>query len=347
VSQRDRFFRLTPDWVLAAVERGGFRPTGHCLPLVCLENRVYDVRLEDGSHVVAKFYRPGRWGRDQILEEHRFLQDLRAAEIPVCAPLSFRDGSTLHEVEGIHYGLWPRTGGRSPDELRDEDLPLLGRLLARIHGVGTARRAPPRPAIDAHTLAEEPLALLESGGFLPPGCRRRYRAAVESLVALYAEASRGVPLHRIHGDCHRGNLLHGREGWFFLDFDDFAEGPAAQDVWMLIPGRDADSARQRALFLAAYREFRPFEERWLGLVEPLRGLRFVRYAAWIARRWNDPAFPSAFPHFGTDEYWEKETRDLEDHVAGLARAALPVEERARALAAEGPELTNKDFFWDL
>ena len=141
----DFFFRLTPDWVLRAVEAGGFRPTGHCSPLVCLENRVYDVRLEDGSHVVAKFYRPGRWGPEAIREEHGFLADLRAAEIPVCAPLPFADGETLHEVEGIHYAVWRRTGGRAPDEFRDEELELLGRLLARIHNAGAAGDAPHRP----------------------------------------------------------------------------------------------------------------------------------------------------------------------------------------------------------
>ncbi len=349
------FFRLTPEWVLRAVEAGGFRPTGHTTALTCLENRVHDVRLEDGSHVVVKFYRPGRWSRDAILDEHRFLEDLREAEIPVCAPLAFAGGGTLQEVEGIFYAIWPRTGGRSPAELADAQIAMLGRLLARIHGVGAARRAGHRPALTGESYGLEPLGFLEDHGFLPPTCARRYRRAVEEVVAIYTAWSAGVPLQRIHGDCHFGNLLLGPalgaqgDAWFFLDFDDFLVGPAVQDVWMLIPGRDVEGARQRELLLTAYREFRDFDPRWLRLVEPLRSLRFVRYAAWIARRWEDPAFPSAFPHFGTEEYWENETRDLEEQLALLARGDVPLPPGTeRAPSTDGArDLTNKDFFWDL
>jgi len=338
------FLSLSPDQVLTAVEAGGFEPTGHCSPLTCLENRVYDLRLEGGSHVVVKFYRPGRWSRDTILEEHRFLAELRAAEIPVCVPVPFADGDTLHEMGGIHYAVWPRTGGRAPEELNDEQVGVLGRLLARIHNVGAAREATHRPRLDTARAAFEPLGFLEERGFLPPACARRYRAAVEETVRLYEAHCDGVSLHRIHGDCHAGNLLRGSEGWFFLDFDDFVVGPAVQDVWMLLPGRDAEAVRQRALFIDAYREFRDFEDRWLRLVEPLRAFRFVFYAAWIARRWEDPAFPDAFPHFGSDAYWETETRDLEEQVERLQRADGVPPELARQ--AE-PELSDEEIFWDL
>jgi Ser/Thr protein kinase RdoA (MazF antagonist) len=342
------FFRLTPEWVLRAVEAGGFRPTGHTTALTCLENRVHDVHLEDGSHVVVKFYRPGRWSRTAILEEHAFLAALRDAEIPVCAPLAFHDGATLHEVEGIFYAVWPRTGGRSPAELTDDEVAILGRLLARIHNVGAALRVHDRTPLSAESFVREPAAFLEERGFLPSSCARRYRAAAQEVAALYEAWSEGVPLHAIHGDCHFGNLLHGREGWFFLDFDDFVVGPAVQDVWMLLPGRDSEGARQRALLIDAYEQFRSFDRRWLRLVEPLRAMRFVRYAAWVARRWSDPAFPSAFPHFGSAEYWENETRDLEEQLALLARSG---EERPGSSSHKAPtaasELTNKDFFWDL
>jgi Ser/Thr protein kinase RdoA (MazF antagonist) len=343
------FFRLTPDHVLHAVEAGGWRPTGHCSALGSLENRVYDVRLEDGSHVVAKFYRTGRWTREAILEEHALLADLRAAEIPVCAPLAFPDGETLHREEDIWYAVWPRTGGRSPDELDDEELRILGRLLARIHNVGATRDAPHRRRLTGDVFAREPLAELERHGLLPAACARRYLDAGLRLADLYDERSRAVPVHRIHGDCHAGNLLHGREGWFFLDFDDFVVGPAVQDVWMLVPGRDAEAERQRAVLVAAYREFRDFDDRWLALVEPLRALRFVHYAAWIGRRFEDPAFPAAFPHFGTAEYWENETRDLEDQLRRVERGGRESGPGAtRAAESEGePDLTNKDFFWDL
>ena len=342
------FYGLTPDRVLAAVEREGLRPTGHCTPLVCLENRVYDVRLGSGAHVVVKFYRPGRWGAEAVLEEHAFLADLRAAEIPVCAPIALRDGATLGRADDLLYAIWPRTGGRSRDELADAEIEVLGRLLARIHAVGATRDAPHRPRLDARTRSLEPLELLERSGALPRGCVRRYAAAARGLAALYAERSRGVPVHRIHGDCHLGNLLLGDEGWFFLDFDDCTVGPAVQDVWMLLPGRDAEGARQRALLLTAYAQFREFDPRWLELVECLRGMRFVWYAAWIARRWEDPAFPDAFPHFGTEEYWERETLDLEDQLARVAEAGRDADGVERAARGEAPpELTNKDFFWDL
>jgi Ser/Thr protein kinase RdoA (MazF antagonist) len=305
------FYRLTPDWVLHAVETGGFLPTGHCTALNSLENRVYDLRLEDESHVVAKFYRPGRWSIEAIREEHQFLFDLREAEIPVCAPLRFSDGSSVKEVEGIYYALWPRTGGRAPEELADGQLEVLGRLLARIHNVGDSAEAPARRMLTGESIGLAALDLLEDNNFLPPSCANRFAEVVEEVAEIYDERSAQVPYLRIHGDCHMGNLLQGPEGWFFLDFDDFLTGPAVHDVWMLLPGQDFESKRQRSVLMEAYRQFRGFENSWFGLVEPLRALRFVFYAGWIAKRWEDPAFPRAFPHFGTDQYWENETRDLE------------------------------------
>ena len=352
-SPNESFFRLSPDRVLEAVEAGGFRPTGHCFALNALENRVYDLRLEDGAHLVAKFYRPGRWSREAILDEHRMLFALRDAEIPVCVPLPFADGDTLHEVAGIHYAVWPRTGGRSPDELSDAEVAVLGRLLARIHSAGEALALAHRRTLTSESVAGEALAVLEGGGFLPPHCRRRYVAAAREVAAVYDERSRGIAVHPIHGDCHAGNLLHGDDGWFFLDFDDMVHGPAVQDVWMLLPGRDAAAERQRERLVDAYREFRPFDPRSFELIEPLRAFRFVFYAAWIAKRWGDPSFPDAFPHFGTDEYWENETRDLEEQLARIASHDEPPApgsgddgSASRDEVHEGG-LTNKDFFWDL
>jgi len=351
VDDREFFFRLSPERVLQAVEAAGLRPTGHCFALNALENRVYDVRLEDGEHVVAKFYRPGRWSREAIEDEHRLLFALEQAEIPVCVPRRFADGTSLREVEEIFYALWPRVGGRSPDEFNDDQVAVLGRLLARIHNVGEAASADHRRCLDSRSFPLESLEFLEGGDFLPPSCAERYRRAVEEVVALYDDWSQGVAYQPIHGDCHTGNLLHGDAGWFFLDFDDMVVGPAVQDVWMLLPGRDAEAARQRALLVDAYREFRSFDEASLRLIEPLRAFRFVFYAGWIARRWEDPAFPDAFPHFGTDDYWENETRDLEEQLEIIVRGedawmAPEAQERAQDREAEG-QLTNKDFFWDL
>lgn len=344
------FFRLSPERVLQAVEAAGHEPSGHCFALNALENRVYDVRLESGEHVVAKFYRPGRWSRETILDEHRLLAALVEAEIPVCAPMRFPDGDTLHQVEDIHYAIWPRTGGRSPDELRDDQIEVLGRLMARIHAIAADLGAPHRRTLDADSVPLEALDLLEEGDWLPPSCRDRYVRAVESLVDHYRERSRGIPLQPIHGDCHAGNLLRGDAGWFFLDFDDMVIGPPVQDVWMLVPGRDAEADRQRRLLVESYRQFRPFDARSFSLIEPLRGFRFVFYAGWIAKRWRDPAFPDAFPHFGTDEYWETETRDLEELVGRIETGddlRTPAERETQRAESGDDELTNADFFWDL
>jgi Ser/Thr protein kinase RdoA (MazF antagonist) len=314
---RPRFADLGPDAALEAVERAGLRPTGHCAMLRCLENRVWDLRLEDGAHVVVKFYRPGRWSRAGVESEHRFLLDLRAAEVPVCAPLALESGDTIGVHAGVLFGVWPRTGGREPDELSDGDLAMLGRLLARIHDVGARRPTQDRPIFDAESALLDPLDELLDADRIAASCADRYATAVETLADEYEHRVAGVPFLRIHADCHLGNLLRGRDGWFFLDFDDFAEGPAVQDVWVLVPGRDAEAVRQRAVLLEGYRQLRDFDPRWLGLVEPLRAARILKISSWIARRWSEPTFSSTFPHFGTDLYWERETADLEALVAQL------------------------------
>jgi Ser/Thr protein kinase RdoA (MazF antagonist) len=341
----DFFYHLTPDTMMKALEQGGFNPSGYAMALNSYENRVFDLRLEDDSHVVAKFYRPGRWSREQILEEHEFLADLKAAEIPVCAPLTLARGGTLDEIQGIMFAVWPRTGGRIPDELSDEVLAMLGRLLARIHNKGAAKHAQHRLRLTGKAYGLEPLAFLESGGFIPPNLVQRYRNAVEEIVKVYEELCQGVPVHRIHGDCHLGNLLYGSEGWFFLDFDDFLTGPAAQDIWMLTPARDTEGLRQRAVLLEAYRQFRDFDDEWLRLVEPLRALRYVHYAAWLAKRWEDPAFPPAFPHFGAGSYWEEALADMDDQVDWI-RHSETARSHDAPVAEKEPPLTNKDFFWD-
>jgi Ser/Thr protein kinase RdoA (MazF antagonist) len=358
MSRDELFFRLTPHRVLEAVEAAGFEPTGHCFALNALENRVYDVRIRDREtdherHLVAKFYRPGRWSREAILDEHRLLAALRDAEIPVCTPLAFPDGSTLRDVEGIHYAVWPRTGGRSPEEFSDDQVGVLGRLLARIHAVGAATEIRHRRTLDSAAFVHEPLELLERGGFLPPSCADRYRRAAQRVADVYDERSRDVAFHPIHGDCHAGNLLHGDQGWFFLDFDDMVIGPAVHDVWMLLPGRDAAAERQRQLLVEAYGQFRDFDLGSLRLVEPLRAMRFIGYAGWIARRWEDPAFPDAFPHFGSEVYWENETRDLEEQLlrierGGASPGAVAGDDGDGSSGEDATgELTNKDFFWDL
>lgn len=337
------FYSLTPDAVINAIEQSGLKPTGHYMVLNSYENRVYDLMLEDESHIIAKFYRPGRWTREQILEEHSFLLELAENEIPVCAPVPFPDGSTLHSYEDISFAVWKRTGGRVRDELTDSDLRSLGRLIARIHNCGAAGRAPRRLTLSPENFIIKPASFLDENRFLPPHCHDRYIDAAQDVAAIYRELIRDIPVHRIHGDCHIGNLLHGTDGWFFLDFDDFVNGPAVQDIWMLAPAMDKEGARQREILLEGYREFRDFEHSWLRLVEVLRAVRYIHYAAWIARRWEDPAFPAIFPHFGTDKYWEDETSDLVKQL-DVIRKNLDLETSADE---SEKELTNKDFFWDM
>lgn len=320
------FFELTPDRVLEAVEASGITCTGRCLTLNSFENRVYDVELEsdDGPKArrVAKFYRPGRWSREQILEEHEFLADLRASEIPAIAPLAFPDGGTLQRTRaGIWYALFPKVGGRAPDELTDEQLMRIGRLLARIHSVGASRAAPNRVQIGPETYALANLEFLLGENWVPVDFQRRYREVVEKICAITAGWFAEAANYRVHGDCHLGNLLWNQEGPFFLDFDDMVRGPAVQDIWLLTPGRDVDSLRQREVLLEGYGEMRAFERTTLRLIEPLRALRFVHYSAWIARRWKDPAFPQAFPEFGSHRYWADETQDLEEQLRLIGELA--------------------------
>lgn len=343
------FYSLTPDTVIKAVEDNGFITSGHYMVLNSYENRVYDLRLEEGGHIIVKFYRPGRWTKQQILEEHSFLSELNESEIPVCAPLPFPGGGTLRETEGIYFAVWPRTGGRIPEELSDDELVNLGRLIARIHNNGSAKPAEFRLSLSAESYALAPLEFLLENRFLPLHIQERYITAVQEIAEIYSKLSADIPVHRIHGDCHPGNLLKGAKGFFFLDFDDFLTGPAVQDIWMLIQSRDEEGLRQRELLISGYREFRDFEYSWFQLIEPLRAMRYIHYSAWIAKRWLDPAFPGIFPHFGTDRYWEEETSDLEDQINYIYSGGeenLP-ERSVNSEKDEEKELTNKDFFWDM
>ena len=322
------FFELTPDRVLDAVETSGLRCTGRCFTLNSFENRVYDVELEidDDSlsqksafhqnRRIVKFYRPGRWSRSQILEEHEFLKQLQDHEIPAIAPLAFPSGETLQRTQGsqIDFALFPKVGGRAPDELSDEQLLRVGRLLGRIHAVGASQSAHHRLKLDPQSYGERSLEFLLRGHWIPLEFQGRYRRAVEEICHLSRPWFDQAQAQRIHGDCHLSNLLWNDWGPFFLDFDDMVVGPPVQDLWLLVPGRDAEATRQRGILLEGYRQMRDFDESTLRLIEPLRALRFIHYTAWIARRWSDPAFPQAFPHWGSHQYWNKEVEDLEHQL---------------------------------
>lgn len=323
------FYSLTPERVLEAVEKAGFRCTGRCLPLGSMENRVYDVELEfeegekpaliSARSRVVKFYRPGRWTEEQIREEHRFLLELEEEEVPVVAPLRFPNGDTLQREEGsqLYYALFPKVGGRSPDEFDFPMLERIGRLLARIHIVGSRSPAPSRVRLNPSTYGRASLRFLLESGTIPPPHRERYTRAVEDLCTLSEPWFDAAKIQRIHGDCHRQNLLWNDAGPFFLDFDDMVQGPPVQDFWLLIPGRDVESKQQLDVLVEAYEELRPFDRSTLRLIEPLRALRWIHFSAWIAKRWEDPAFPRGFPQFAESRYWEEQVLDLEDQLSYL------------------------------
>jgi len=308
---------LGPATVLDALESAGLRGDGRLLALNSYENRVYQVWLEDGASVVAKFYRPGRWSDAQILEEHAFVAELAAREIPAVAPLGL-DGATLRAHAGFRFAVFPRRGGRTPELEDRETLTWLGRYLGRIHAVGAAGAFATRPALDPESFGREPRDWLLAHEFVPADLRDAWRSAaelaLEGVAHCYARAG-DVRQLRLHGDCHAGNVLWTDAGPHFVDFDDARTGPAVQDLWMLLSGERASMERQLGFLLEGYRPFREFDARELHLVEALRTLRLVHYSAWIARRWDDPAFPAAFPWFNTQRYWQDRILELREQIA--------------------------------
>lgn len=343
----NNFYNLTFDTVLSAIEKCGFEPSGHCMALNSYENRVYDIGLEDGSHIVTKFYRPGRWTEKQIQEEHSFLYELDDNEIPVCKPIKLQNGKTTATEKDILFAIWPRTGGRSADEFSDQDLKMLGRFIARIHNVGSSKDSESRLTLNSESYIRKPLNFLLENEFLHSQIRQRYIDACEDLAKIYDVLSQDVPLHRIHADCHPGNLIRGTKGWFFLDFDDFLTGPAVQDIWMICGGNDTESQRNQSMLLEGYRTFRDFNDSWLKLAEPLRAMRFIHYSAWLAKRHKDPAFIKAFPHFNTPDYWIQELNDLENQLTLIHSSVYNhpgIESSERYKKEEA--LSNSDYFWD-
>jgi len=347
------FSDLSPDLILDAVDSTGLRTDGRQLALNSYENRVYQVGIEDATPVIAKFYRPGRWSDAQILEEHAFALELAEAEIPVVAPRIIGD-RTLLEHGGYRFTLFERRGGRAP-ELEDPDtLEWLGRFLARIHNVGATRIFATRPALNLDTFGVEPREWLLANNFIPTDIRDAWIAATEQALegvanafqradavatslspvdsgwtpqavpqGLIARPERGINNIRTHGDCHSGNILwREREGPHFVDLDDSRTGPAVQDLWMFLSGDRASMTRQFSDVLAGYEDFREFDRRELHLVEALRTLRLLHYSAWLARRWDDPAFPRAFPWFNTQRYWQDRILELREQIAIMQEPPL-------------------------
>jgi Ser/Thr protein kinase RdoA (MazF antagonist) len=317
------FFSLNPDSILEAVESAlqreepDLRATGRSIALNSMENRVYDVELEDESHVVAKFYRPGRWTGKQILEEHQFLFALDEMEIPVVAPLELEGESLFKTPDGIFYTLFPKVRGRLMDELDQERLKTVGRYIARIHNVGEHFPFQHRLKLSVKEWGINSLEFLINSPFLPSQYTKRYQYLCDQIFTHTLPLLESFPFLSLHGDCHLGNTLWQQDSPFFLDFDDSISAPAVQDIWMVVRGRDTQANLDRNCLLEGYEAFRKFPRESLKLIEPLRALRMIQYSAWIGKRWDDPHFPKAFPHYGTSKYWEEEMLAMQEVVAHI------------------------------
>lgn len=315
---------LTPECMLSAVEALGLRCDGRLLQLNSFENRVYQVWTEDGEQFVAKFYRPGRWSDAAILEEHAFTLELAVQEVPVVPPMRFGE-QTLHHFEGHRFALFAKRGGRAPELDRVETLEWMGRFLGRIHAVGAAGAYQVRPTLDIQSFGVESRDFLVSGHWLPDELRTAWISvadqALDAVRAAYQRAG-DVAMLRLHGDCHAGNVLWTDDGPHFVDFDDSRRGPAIQDLWMLLSGEESEARTQLGALLRGYETFCEFDDRELLLVEALRTLRLLHYSAWIARRWQDPAFPVAFPWFGSVRYWQDRILELREQTAKMQEPPL-------------------------
>jgi len=319
------FAGLMPERILAAVESLGLDCDGSLLALNSFENRVWQIGVYDAPPLVAKFYRAARWSDGQILEEHDFTQQLAEAEVPVVAPLEI-GGDTLHHWQDLRFALFPRRGGRPPELEEPQVLEWIGRFLGRIHALGACRPFELRPALDADSFGRDSIDFILQSGFLPPELETPWRTIAEqALDAVEACQRRAgeVAAIRLHGDCHAGNLLWTADGPHFVDFDDARSGPAVQDLWMLLSGDEHSMARQFDHIVEGYETFATFERRELHLVEALRTLRLLHYAAWLARRWADPAFPAAFPWFAGGRYWQDHILALREQVGAMAEPSLP------------------------
>jgi Ser/Thr protein kinase RdoA (MazF antagonist) len=320
------FSELTPDFILNALESLGLHCDGRLLALNSYENRVYQVGMEDAPPLVAKFYRPHRWSDAAIQEEHDFVQALAESEIPVVAPL-MNAGKSLLFYEGFRFAIFPRRGGRAPELGDPETLEWLGRFIGRIHAIGATADFVHRPTLDIASFGEEPRDYLLSHGFIPADLDAAYRSVVDQAldgVRHCFDRAGNVKRIRLHGDCHPGNVLWTDDGPHFVDFDDCRMGPAIQDLWMLLSGERGDMTRQMSDVLAGYEDFCEFDPRELHLIEALRTLRLIHYSAWLARRWDDPAFPMNFPWFNTQHYWQNRILELREQIALMDEPTLSV-----------------------
>ena len=327
------FFNLTPETILDAIDAIGFKTTGRCLPLNSIENRVYEVEIDrpdseiksvSDQFIVTKFYRPGRWSKEQILDEHEFMLDLVEAEVPVIPPIKI-NGETLFELEGgkLFYCVYEKRGGRNPEEMNEEQLEIMGRSLARIHSVGALKESRHRINLSPETYGEANLAFLESTDFLFNDIREGYTQITKQIITESKDLFKGVKTQRIHGDFHKGNIILRGDESYFVDFDDMVTGPVVQDVWPVCTGDDEQSLSDRAVFLEAYDSIRSFPYEQIKLIPCLRALRLIHFSAWIAKRWDDPSFKHTFSYFESPNYWYGQMNDLRVLLQNIMESKNP------------------------
>ncbi|MGF1779455.1 serine/threonine protein kinase [Vibrio nomapromontoriensis] len=321
--QAFNFDALTPDFMWYALESIGIRAESGLLPLNSYENRVYQFTDEDKKRYVVKFYRPQRWSLAQIQEEHDFAHELVAHDVPISAPLVL-NGTTIHQYEGYFFTLFISEGGRQFEVDNLEQLEWVGRFLGRMHKVGAAKPFEHRPTIGLEEYLYQPRKLLQSSNFIPMHLENAFFNDLDMLIAQIETHWEPSSIIRLHGDCHPGNILW-RDGPMFVDLDDARNGPAVQDLWMLLSGDRQDKMMQLDIILEGYQEFNDFPSSQLKLIEPLRGLRMVYYMAWLAKRWNDPAFPLAFPWFNDPKYWEGQVLGFKEQMAALNEKPLSLQ----------------------
>lgn len=317
------YANLNPDVILNAVESLGFSCNGSLTPMNSYENRVYQVGLDNDKPVIVKFYRPERWSNAAILEEHEFAQELASLEIPVVPPLVIKQ-NTLHEYEGFRLALFPRVGGRALEVDNMSQLEQMGRLIGRLHAVGSQRKFQHRISIDVNTYGHQPYQFLQEHLFIPPEIKHNFTLVMETnlqLITQHMQALHDVPYIRLHGDCHAGNILCNDQQFFIVDLDDCLMGPAVQDIWMMLSGSPEENKIQLQHILDGYYEFYDFDLRELKLVESLRTLRMIHYCGWLAKRWEDPAFPANFPWFNTPKYWDNQLHMLREQEAILTQSS--------------------------
>jgi Ser/Thr protein kinase RdoA (MazF antagonist) len=319
------FNHLTPDVVMTAVESLGFACDARIYPLNSYENRVYQVGLEGHNKdpLIAKFYRPERWSDEQILEEHQFSQELMDLEVPVVPPLQI-DGTTLFHYQQYRFALYPRRGGHAPELDNDDTLFTMGQYLGRVHALGKTRRFEHRVDLTVERLGHDSRRFLLENDFIPSSVRAAYESITEQLLEHTGRIVSATPFEaiRLHGDCHPGNILWRDDKPNFVDLDDACNGPAIQDLWMMLSGDRQRQLVQLSNIIDGYDMFCEFQPRELNLIESLRTLRLMHYAAWLARRWNDPAFPHHFPWFNTERYWSQHILELREQLFALNEPPL-------------------------